>query len=334
MVFLMLTALDVKANNFRDSIVFEGHNYIIGEIKSLEKGVLTLKTPYSKENFKIKWLEVAEVFSDKKFLLINKSGLRGYGSLLSPERGKITVHGEELDDLTFPITEVVSIQPLEKGILSGFNAEIDMGFTLTRVRSQRQFSLRSRFGYITKTWSFDGSYNKLYTSQDGTNTIRRGDGQLTSIYAVSENWLVLGRIDYLYNTAQLIDLRLNNKLGVGRYLFNSNRMMWTALGGLSYNVENFDSEVSQKRSVESWIGSEINIFDIKKISLLSNVYLYPSLTEKDRIRVDFRLDLKYDLPLDFYLKTGTTLNYDRQPVGGSTRLDYIVQTTFGWSFSK
>lgn len=332
-VFLVL-GFRSYANTLSDSIVFQNNNYLVGEIKSLEKGVLTMKTSFSKENFKIKWLEVAEVYSEKSFLLTTKTGIRDFGRISSPNQGELLVLVAEDQQYRYAIEDIVTIKPLESGFLSRFNAAIDMGFTLTRSRNQRQFTLRSRFGYTSKKWSFDGSYNKLYTSQSGAETIRRGDGNLTSLYDLEKDWLGIARIDYLYNTEQLIDIRVNNKIGLGKYLLNSNRMQWTALGGLSYNVENFDSEVSRRRSVETWLGTELNIFNIQKISLQSTVFAYPSLTERNRIRVDYRFDIKYDLPLDFYLKAGTTVNYDRQPVSGVNSLDYIVQTTFGWSFSK
>ncbi|WP_170932479.1 DUF481 domain-containing protein [Belliella buryatensis] len=332
-VFLLLSPA-IFAQNALDSVVFQNNNYLVGEIKSLEKGVLTMKTPFSKENFKIKWLQVTELYSEKSFLLTTKAGFKDYGKVKTLEKGQIKLLVAKDVEYQYAIEDIVAIKPLESSFLSRFNAALDMGFSLTRSRNQRQFTLRSRFGYTSKKWSFDASYNKLYASQEGAETIRRGDGYLTSLYSLNKDWLGIARIDYLYNTEQLIDIRLNNKIGIGNYLLNSNRMQWTALGGISYNLENFDSEISRKRSVETWIGTELNIFDIKKVSLNSTIFAYPSLTERNRIRVDYRFDIKYDLPLDFYLKTGTTINYDRQPVGGASSLDYVFQTTFGWSFSK
>ncbi|HCY80319.1 MAG TPA: hypothetical protein DHV22_01275, partial [Xanthomarina gelatinilytica] len=44
-----------------DSIVLKNKDKIVGEIKSLDKGVLTVKTDYSDSDFKITWLEVISV---------------------------------------------------------------------------------------------------------------------------------------------------------------------------------------------------------------------------------------------------------------------------------
>ena len=68
------------------------------------------------------------------------------------------------------------------------------------------------------------------------------------------------------------------------------------------------------------------------MSLLTKIVVYPSITEKGRVRLDFNFDMKYDLPLDFYLQIGTTLNFDNQAVEGAPELDYVVQSTFGWKW--
>jgi len=50
------------------------------------------------------------------------------------------------------------------------------------------------------------------------------------------------------------------------------------------------------------------------------------------MRFDFKVDLKYDLPLDFYIKLGYTQNFDNRPVEGASQNDYVIQTSFGWEF--
>jgi len=66
------------------------------------------------------------------------------------------------------------------------------------------------------------------------------------------------------------------------------------------------------------------------LNLLTNFYWYPSITEEGRNRIDYRFDVKYNLPLDFYVKTGFTLNYDSEPAPGASQSDYVNQTGFGW----
>jgi hypothetical protein len=72
------------------------------------------------------------------------------------------------------------------------------------------------------------------------------------------------------------------------------------------------------------------MFDVGDLDLLSSFYIFPSLTETGRLRYDFRIDSKYDLPYDFYIKLGLTLNYDNRPAVEGNETDYVFGFTVGW----
>ena len=74
------------------------------------------------------------------------------------------------------------------------------------------------------------------------------------------------------------------------------------------------------------------LFNFKDFSLNTRVDFYPSLSEGGRLRVDYILNTKYDLPYDFYIKAEFQFNYDNQVVEGGSQFDYILNTGFGWSF--
>ena len=67
-------------------------------------------------------------------------------------------------------------------------------------------------------------------------------------------------------------------------------------------------------------------------NLFTKITAFPGITEKGRFRTDFKMDLKYDLPLDFYVKGGFTFNYDNQPTAGAPETDYVLNTGLGWSW--
>jgi len=50
------------------------------------------------------------------------------------------------------------------------------------------------------------------------------------------------------------------------------------------------------------------------------------------VRLNFDFNMKYDLPLDFYLSASTTFNYDNKPQTGAETSDYVVQAGVGWEF--
>jgi len=105
---------------------------------------------------------------------------------------------------------------------------------------------------------------------------------------------------------------------------------------VAINNENFTEtpgiQSSDRESYEAVLGTEVNLYDVGDLNFFTNFTWYPSFTEDGRNRIDYRLDISYDLPYDFYIKTGLTLNYDSRPTAGASETDYVVVTGFGWSF--
>ena len=77
----------------------------------------------------------------------------------------------------------------------------------------------------------------------------------------------------------------------------------------------------------------LKIFESNGFNLNTTLNFFPSLSKADRIRVDYILDVKYDLPLRFYVKVGFQFNYDNQPPEFASEFDYILNTGFGWQFN-
>jgi hypothetical protein len=324
--------ISIQTNAQTDSLVMKNKNYLIGEIKSMERGVLVIKTAYSKDNFRVKWNEIQAIYSESLFITSTKDSKRLYGKISSPEAGYLTITPVDKEEVSYPVGDVLYIKSMERGFLDRINAGIDLGFTFTRARNQRQFTTRSHIDYLSQYWSFSAAINNLRTKQDEVENIERGDGNLTAVYIPGNSWLTLARMEYLYNNQQLINLRINTLLGVGQDFIRSNSLYWRVFGGLAFNNEDFAGEVDNLQSTELFLASELNIFDMGDFSILTNIFVYPSLTEENRLRVDYRMDLKYDLPLDFYIKSGLTLNYDNRSIQFTRTTDYIIQTTLGWSW--
>jgi hypothetical protein len=230
------------------------------------------------------------------------------------------------------INDIVFINSVSKGFWDQLSASISLGYSLTKAQNLKQFTLRSNLGYIAERWSADISYNGLNSTQDDIAPIQRKDGGLTFNFLLPKDWFIPVSLTFLSNTEQKIDLRLLGKLGIGNYIIHKNNAYWGISLGLNGNFEDFEGEESDRKTWEGFVGTELNLFDIGDFSILTKVVAYPSLTESGRIRADYVLDTKYDLPLDFYVQLGLTVNYDNKPVEGAPDTDYVFQTTFGWSW--
>jgi hypothetical protein len=147
---------------------------------------------------------------------------------------------------------------------------------------------------------------------------------------MQKNWFLETSVNFLSNTEQALNLRTTGKAGGGKMIVYSNKAYWGVGAGLSFNNESFTNGTESRNSLEVYLGSQLNIYDTKDFSITTNGAVYPSITEKGRWRVDFKLDAKYDLPRDFYVKPGITYNYDNRPAEKGKETDYVFVFTIGW----
>jgi hypothetical protein len=330
-LFILLGVMVVFAQ--KDSIIFNNGNFVVGEVKTLERNILKVETDYSDADFAIEWDGIKEIYTKTYFLITLTDGSRYNGTLKSVEPGKISILTDEGQTIEVKRDEIVILDDIDKGFWSQVYASVDFGFDLAKANNLQQFSMRSNIGYIAKRWQLDGNYNLLSSQQDNVDDIKRNDGGVTFKYFLPHDWYPLVSLDFLSNTEQQLDLRTTGKLGMGKYVIHTNKSYWGFSLGANYNNENYsDPSEQDRKSWEGFLGTELNFFNVGDLSLLTSVIAYPSFTESGRWRADFKFDAKYDLPLDFYVKLGTTLNFDNQPAAGSSKSDYVLHTGFGWEW--
>ena len=312
-----------------DSIIFNNGNVIVGELKEMGRGVLTIETNYSDSDFKIEWDGVEEIYTESVYLIDMSNNTRYKSNLISVGPDKIRIV-DEGDTIEVNLLDIVYLKSIDAGFWSQLYASIDLGYSFTKASNLNQISARSNIGFLAEKWSADASYNTLFSTQDNVEDIRRTDGGLTYKLNIFTGWFLFSQLSFLSNTEQKLDLRTNLKLGLGKYLVQTNKVYWGLQGGGSFNIEKFSTDAGRQESFEAFIGTELNLFDIGDLNLLTKANAYPSFTDSGRWRADFVFDLKYDMPLDFYTKLGLTYNYDNRPVEGASESDYVFQFTFGW----
>jgi len=331
LILLLTSTLIQNVIGQTDSLILVNGDVIVGEMKGMERGVVTVETDYSKDDFQIEWKGVSEIFTNSNFVISLSNGTRLTGRLESVEAGKIRIITSDQVAYTYNMNELIYLKSFDTGFWDRVNAYIDFGFSLTKSQNLRQITLKSNIGYLVKKWSVNVSYNTFISSQDDADSIQRKDGSLVFHYFLPKDWFIPASITFSSNTEQKIDLRTLAKLGVGNYIIHTNYSYWGVVAGATYNNEKF-SDDEDRSSWEGFFGTELNLYDIGDFSLLTRVVAYPSFTESGRWRMDFVLDTKYDLPLDFYIKLGITVDYDNQPVDEASETDYVLQTGIGWEW--
>ena len=309
---------------------------IVGEIKSLDRGVITFETDYSDSDFKIGWLNVKEIKSTQNYIMTFSNGDRKNGQIQTSHEDPSKVIVTDLDGTNslHDIKDLVYMKGVKGDFLSKLSGSIDLGFTLTKARNNKQLTARSNVAYLTNQWGANATLDAVRSTQDSTEDINRTEGSVSARLFLHRDIFLVTSANYLQNTEQKLKLRSSYDLAIGNYFVNTNRAYFIGTIGAAFTNEEFtDLTLAGRNSIEGLASLELNLFDIGDLSLLTSVKLYPSFSQLGRYRVDYKFDLKYDLPLDLYIKFGTTMNYDSNPVEGAAKSDYVIQTTLGWEWN-
>lgn len=327
--FLLISGL-YQVNAQVDSLILVNNNVIIGELKEMVRGVVTMETDYSDDDFKIEWAGINEIYTESYYLITTTKGMRYNGRIRSIGVGKVVIVTDARERIELAMQDLVDMQSVSKNFWSRVYASIDLGYNVTKANNLSQATLGSYLSYTANKWSGSVKFDGLSSTQDEADPIKRWDGNITYRYFLPKDWYLITQLMFLSNTEQKLDLRTSGKLGAGNLLIHTNRSYWGLVGGLSFNNEKYSTENSNDQSLEGFAMTELNLYDIGDLDLKTNLTAYPSITDGGRWRVDFTFDTKYDLPLDFYVKLGFTLNYDNRPVEGATSSDYVLNAGFGW----
>ena len=324
----------INADAQIDSLVFVNGDDMVGEIKTMNRNVLMVKTKYSDKDFAIEWDGVKEIYTKTFFLVSLSDGRRYNGYLRSTEGGKVAIIVYIGNPIIVSMHEIVYLDDIDDGFWSRLSFTIDFGLDLAKANDFAQLSIKTSLGYKADRWSINSKYNNLYSRQNEIEDIKSADGNVDFKYFMRKDLYPLVTVNFMSSSEQKLDLRTTSELGLGKFLTHSNNSYWGVSVGGTYNIERYEASEEKRESWEMFIGSELNLFNIGDLSLLNKVLVYRSFTETGRWRGDFNLDVKYEMFFDddFYIKLGTKVNYDNKPADGASEIDYTFHTGFGWEW--
>lgn len=332
LVLIALLSISQFVGAQNDTIQLKNDAILVGEIKSFAKGILIIETDYSDKDFNVEFNKVRGLNIERKCIIILTNGRRRFGNIRTNTDGNVEITLEDGVVEHFKMQEIIALTEVNDEFWSRFRGSIDLGFNLTKANKDTQFTIDGNLNYADENWRSEGSISVLNSSQDSVAKTKRTDINLSLIRNLPRKWYMLAEVSFLSNTEQALDSRISPSIGMGKFLISTNKLYFGLSLGYSYNIENYVDESLDKTSSELFVFSEFNMFDYKDIDLKTGLKIYPSLSEKGRFRTDFDITLKYDLPYDFYIKTGFTLNFDNQPAIEGNEFDYIFTTGFGWEF--
>ncbi len=328
-VIFLISLLPLLTYSQNDSIWTKNNALLVGELKTLSKSVLTLKTSYSDKDFKIDFNEVTKLSTQNLYVINLTDGSRYTGQLKYNSSGKLLIvyANTILRELT--IENIIELSEIDEKFWKRFTGALDVGFNLAKTNNNKQLTFAGNLKYTSDRWNTKFAFNVLYSDQDNVDKIERKEISLSGQRFI-EKWFLSVDVAYLSSTELGIKNRINPGFGLGRNIVTTNKLYWLAGVGINYNIEEYFDASLNKESTELRLLTQFEMYNYEDLSLFTKVLGYPSLSEKGRFRLDYNLVLKYDLPLDFYIKAEFTLNYDNQPAVAGSYSDYVFSSGIGW----
>ena len=333
-LLLLIGLLGTSFASAQDTLVLVNNDVVVGDFKGMSSAVATIETDYSDRDFKIEWEGIKKLITNKTFVYqFEGSGyLRGTIAMVPEGEGYVWLTVEESNQrIRVRMSEIVFLNDVDGGWTDRLSANIAVGLSLAKANNLRQFNASGHAGYFTSDWSVNGTINSIFSEQDSAQRTSRTDASLTGQIYLKRRWFGALSVNYLSNDEINLVNRINNRAGLGKNWFQTNAWYFSSTVGIANNQEEFSgSDASTLNSWEAYFSLELNLFDTGDLNMYANFTGFPSLSDQGRFRYDAKLDVKYDLPYDFFVKLGTSLNFDNRPSGGADELDYLFQTSFGW----
>jgi len=318
-----------------DHIRLKNGDLVTGEIKTLQYGILQYKTD-GMSTLSVKWDHVTQIKSKYKFeVTLNKGGVYlAYLDTTSNLNEINLIINSKVSFIVNP-TEVVSISKIKDIFWDKFSGGFSFGLDYSKGSNIFNYDLKGDLHYRTFRYDVMFKFSSNLTDEKNTGTkTEKQDAEFRFNGFLVKRWFYSAFSTFEKNSQLGLDLRTSLGGGIGRRLFHSYITVFSVSANLVANRETpTDGEV--KNNIEGLLYLEYRIFNNAppKTNLITKLALYPSITEKGRVRTDFEVKGSIEIWNDFNYSLTYYYSADNQPATeGAANVDWGITTSVGYTF--
>lgn len=317
-----------------DVVILDNEDHITGEIKSLDRGLLKLKTDAA-DNLLIRWTDILRVTSTASYEIEVRSGRRYFGQL-APSSAARNLHVVGvLDSLMLDFDDVVYIVPIKSTFLARLDGSIDLGLSYTQANNLLQWSFAGEVRYRAPKLYSRLSANSTISDQKDVKRTSRQDLELRTSRFYRNSTMTNAIYSMMHNDELGVKLRLTISGSAGAYWLKTNSVLWGGFSGLSVTSEEATTQAGFKTQLEVPLNMEFQTFTYHtpKRDVTATLSVIPSLTVSGRWRTELNVKLKWEIVKDFYVSL-TALNStdNKPPEGAQANSDLTTSLSVGYTF--
>lgn len=328
----MLLVPAVLAGQKTDQVTMVNGDVVTGEITRVDRGKLQYKTD-DMGTLSIKWNKVLRLVSVNYFEILTKDGTRVFGRLDPPPADGLLVVTLTGTD-TLRLADVVGIERIKSNFFARLDGYIDLGFSF--VQANKVLQLTTGFEVRYRAQDARSRLTGKSFLQTTNDTSKTANNSLDYVYTrfISGRLTLAGSGAFSQNDELNLASRFSLAVAPGYDFIRSNSTNFRAAVGLVGNNERFTDATSSNVTFEGLLATDFELFrfDTPKMDLTASLWVYPSLSEWGRVRLDSRARLSYEVFKDFTVGLAWNQNYDSRGSGGEAKKDYNVSSTVGWTF--
>ena len=314
-----------------DKVHLLNGDHLTGEIKKMARGKLELKTD-DMERLYIEWQKIAWIASGSNFRVEVQDGRVFDGSLEQPSSpGKLRVVGAQVLELA--MDEVVVIETVKQSFWERLTGFFTLGLSYIKSTDVGQLTFSFQTAYRKRDDVYRLTGNSISSSQRSEKTRVKSDITFSYQRYLGDRWFFLATTGGETDEILGIDLRTSLAAQMGRYLVQSHDNDLSLRAGLRGNYENVD-QGNDQGTAEVALSARYEVFRYSPdMTLFSELSAFPSLTDEDRLRIDFEARFRWELIEDLFWEFRYYTNYDSEPPSlGAETTNYGVITSMGYSF--
>jgi hypothetical protein len=335
LLMLISAILPASAREKTDVVFLKNGDRITCEIKSLERGMLTVKTD-SMSTVQIKWPDVESIRSRFLFTVEDTQGQLFVGSLQpAADERHVNIEGPQpasnLEQLS-----VVKIEEIESSRWKRFSGSADLGYSFTKASSLAQFNFSGDLTYRTERYEAQLIYSSTVGKSNGEKDADRDALTLGGVRNLSGKWIAYSQVGYEHNLELQLDRRVSFAAGPGYRISQSNRSLVTVIGAAAFTRESYYGQ-DVTGNAEGFFGVDAQFFKLYSPKFdITNQFVYlPNFTTWGRRRIQYNSKLRIEVLKDFFVTLTFYDSYDsRPPSETAAKNDYGFTTGLSWSFRR
>ena len=227
------------------------------------------------------------------------------------------------------------MEPIEGRGIDAMDIDLTVGYNFAKAGGVASTNLAVNMDWRSLVRIESLKFSTTITDSDTLEASKRMTLALRHTRLWNNRWFNNAGLSFEKNDELGLNLRTSFSAGGGRYLVQSNRMLWSLGAGLQVSREDLVAATEDTDSLEATFTAKWDwfIFQDPELDWSTTVQLVPSLTESGRVRGELDTSLQWEIVND--LKWGFAVygSFDNQPQSTTgEKSDYGVNTTVTYEF--